>query len=179
MPDQDVLVSPPRTVMEVFKTLPEGTHAEVIQSTLYIAPSPSPDHQDVAGNLFFEIKLFLKEINLGKVIISPIDVYLDEHSNAVQPDLVYISNENNLKPDARGLHGIPDLIIEVLSPGNKKHDQVTKKNLYEKFGVREYWIVDPQTRLASGYLLQNGVYVPLGEYTGKLPSNLLRKEFAF
>jgi Uma2 family endonuclease len=179
MPDQEILVSPPRTVLEVFKMLPEGTHAEVIQSSLYMAPSPSPEHQDVAGNLFFEIKLFLKEHSSGKIFFSAIDVYLDEHSNAVQPDLAYISNENKIKTDARGLHGVPDLIIEVLSPGNKKHDQVTKKNLYEKFGVKEYWIVDPQTRVASGYWLQDGVYVPLGESTGKLHSKLLGKEFPF
>lgn len=51
------------------------------------------------------------------------------------------------------MHGVPDLVIEILSPGNKKHDQVTKKNLYEKFAVKEFWIVDPETKEATGYWL--------------------------
>jgi Uma2 family endonuclease len=179
MQDQGTVVSPPRTIMEVFRMLPEGTHAEIIEGNLYMAPSPSPHHQETTGDLFFEIKAFLKKAMTGKIYIAPVDVYLDEQANAVQPDLVFFLNNNPVGVERDGLHGVPDLLVEVLSPGNKNHDEVVKKNLYEKFGVKEYWIIDPATKLAKGYSLKEGKYAPLGEYEGQVKSVLLQHTFRF
>lgn len=171
---------PPRTVMEVFKMLPEGTLAEVIENTLYMSPTPIKEHQRILRKLSTQLDLFVTEKNLGEIFYGPFDVFLDENSNAVQPDLLFISNENSHIIDAfQTVHGVPDLIIEVLSPGNKQHDTVTKKDLYEKFGVKEYWIVDPETKSATGYLLKNRRYISLGEFVGNINSPLLQQTFSF
>jgi Uma2 family endonuclease len=176
---QKTISKPPRTAFDVFQMLPEGTLAEVIENQLFMAPSPSPDHQEASGNIFIEISLFVRKNKLGKVFIAPIDLYLDEYSNVVQPDLLFISKNNSLVIDKRGLKGVPDLVIEVLSPGNKKYDSVKKKNLYEKFGVKEYWIVDPETKIATGFLLKGTVYVNQKESKGQLRSSVLGEAFAF
>ena len=175
----EVLVSPPRTVMQVFRTLPEGTLAEVINDNLYMSPAPNPFHQRVAKKISFKIDEFVTKAELGEVFISPVDLYLDENSNAVQPDVLYFSNRNKLIVDKEGLHGVPELIIEILSPGNKDHDRITKKALYEKFGVKEYWIVDPETAQATGFLLEGQTYLPLGEFHGQIKSILLQKDFSY
>lgn len=176
---QKVISSPPRTAFDVFQMLPEGTLAEVIENQLFMAPSPTPDHQDATGNLFIEISLFVRKNKLGRVFFSPIDLYLDQHSNVVQPDILFIANENPLIIDKRGLKGVPDLIIEVLSPGNKKYDSIKKKKLYEKFGVKEYWLVDPETKIANGFLLKGQIYVSQKESRNQLHSSILKKKFSF
>lgn len=176
---QKEYIKPPRTAFEVFQMLPEGTLAEVIENQLFMTPAPSPDHQETSGDLFIEISLFVKKKKLGKVYIAPIDLYLDEYSNVVQPDLLFISKNNSLVIDKRGLRGVPDLIIEILSPGNKNYDSLKKKNLYEKFGVKEYWMVDPETKLATGFLLEGNRYINQKESIGKLRSAVLAEAFHF
>jgi Uma2 family endonuclease len=171
--------NPPRTAFDVFQMLPEGTLAEVIENQLFMPPSPSPDHQETSGNLFYEITSHVRKKKLGKIFFAPLDLYLDEHSNVVQPDIVFIAKNNPLVIDKRGLRGVPDLIIEILSPGNKKYDSVKKKNLYEKFGVKEYWIVDPETKIAIGFLLKGSVYINQKESRGQLRSSIIGETFAF
>jgi Uma2 family endonuclease len=171
--------NPPRTAFDVFQMLPEGTLAEVIENQLFVKPPPSPYHQEVAGNFFTGISLFVRKNKLGKLFFAPLDLYLDEHSNVVQPDILFISKTNPLVIDKKGLKGVPDLIVEILSPGNKKYDFVKKKNLYEKFGVKEYWIVDPETKIATGFLLRGSVYINQKESRGQLRSSVLGETFAF
>jgi len=164
--------------MEVFKNLPEGTLAELINDNLYMSPSPAFKHQ----KLLFSIAKKLSELTqrMGEVIISPFDVYLDEQKNAVQPDIIFVRNENQSIIDESGhIHGVPDLVFEILSPGNKEHDLIIKKDLYEKFGVKEYWIVDPETRLTLGYQLQKGLYQKISEELGQVNSPLLALNFQF
>lgn len=177
---QETMVHPPRTIMEVFKMLPEGTLAEVIENTLYMSPTPTGQHQKVLTDLLFTIKLFVEQNDLGLVLPAPLDVFLDETSNAVQPDLLFISKSKLaiFNPDGP-VNGVPDLIVEVLSPGNKKHDMVRKKDLYEKFGVHEYWIVDPANKNSIGYSLVGNTFTLIGEYQGELPSKLLNHSFIF
>ena len=81
--------------------------------------------------------------------------------------------------DKRGLKGVPDLIIEVLSSGNKKYDSVKKKKLYEKFGVKEYGLVDPETKIANGFLLKRLSYVSQKKSHQQLHSRVLKKTFTF
>ncbi len=176
---QKAISSPPRTAYDVFQMLPEGTLAEVIENQLFMAPSPTPDHQDATGNLFIEISLFVRKNKLGRVFFSPIDLHLDEESNVVQPDILFIANGNPLIIDKQGLKGVPDLIIEVLSPGNKKYDSVKKKKLYEKFGVKEYWLVDPETKIANGFLMKGQIYTNQKESRNQLHSSVLKKTFSF
>jgi Uma2 family endonuclease len=177
---QETMVHPPRTIMEVFKMLPQGTLAEVIENTLYMSPTPTGQHQRVLKELLVQFDLTLKKSGIGEVFIAPLDVFLDEISNAIQPDLFFIEAKNLSMVDPNGhVHGVPDLIIEILSPGNAKHDKVRKKDLYEKFGVKEYWIVDPSDKKTIGYSLVDNKFISLGEFQGELLSALLKQSLIF
>ncbi len=177
---KSLIESPPRTMMEVYKSLPEGTLVELIENSLYRSPSPLPRHQLVLNEINFQLLLLFKKSKSGMVYLSPFDVYLDESGNAVQPDLSIILNSNprTVQPDGH-FHGVPDMIIEILSHGNKDHDRVKKKALYEQFGVKEYWMVDPETKATEGYTLKNGAYSPLTGGPGKFSSSLLGIEINF
>ncbi len=172
------MVHPPKTIMEVFKMLPEGTLAEVIENTLYMSPTPTGNHQRVSRLLLTQIDQHVTSHDLGEMFGAPFDVYLNEDANAVQPDLFFIAKKNLGIFDPKGhIHGIPDLVIEILSPGNRKHDEVIKKNLYEKFGVKEYWIVDPDTREFTGFTLSNQKFALIEKSTGTMRSILLNETF--
>jgi Uma2 family endonuclease len=176
---EDLISRPPRTIMEVYKMLPEGTLAELIDGNIYMSPAPNSKHQEITTELASYIFIHVKEHVLGKTYASPIDVFLDEQKNAVQPDIVFIAEKNQsiIKVDA--IHGSPDMVIEVLSPGNKNQDLVKKKNLYEKFGVKELWIIDPETKEATGYFLEGGLYREFFKSVGHLQSQLLNTTFKF
>ena len=164
--------------MEVFKSLPTGTLAEVIENTLYMSPTPTSNHQRMIVKLVTQIAPWVGSENKGEVFVAPLDVYLDNEDNAVQPDILFIAKENlNIVKENGHVHGIPDLIIEILYPGNRSHDLVVKKNLYEKFGVPEYWIVDPLTGQTSGYQLKEGRYTLIMEDSSIISSPLLQKTF--
>jgi Uma2 family endonuclease len=121
---------------------------------------------------------FAAKKNIGEVYVAPFDVYMDEHSNAVQPDIIFVSKENeSIVKDH--IHGVPDLLIELLSPGNKSHDTVRKKNLYEKFGVKEYWIIDPETKESIGYALEEKQYREFFRSSGQISSRLLDATFTY
>lgn len=171
--------NPPRTIMEVFKILPEGTLAELIDGSIYMSPSPTARHQRTVGKLYKVLSAHIEKNRLGEIFISPFDVYLDEIANAVQPDLIFIAADNFSVIGEDAIHGVPDMLLEILSPGNPQHDLVRKKGLYEKFGVREYWIINPDTKEASGFVLKDGKYGDAVQFTGKIKSALLCQEFIF
>lgn len=176
---REATIQRPRSVMEVFKMLPEGTLAEVIENALYMSPAPTPGHQKISIVLSSAIFNYAEKNKIGEVYYSPIDVFLDEASNAVQPDIVFFFKETLIKIDNTGLHGTPDLIIEIQSPGNAKHDLVTKKMLYEKFGVKEYWVIDPESGMSLGFSMKGTVYASLGEFKKEVRSLLLDQVFLF
>lgn len=165
--------------MEAYKSLPEGTLAEVIDNQIYMSPSPAYNHQDVLFEIASQLRLNLKKSG-GKVVISPFDVYLDETSNAVQPDIVVIlkGNKGVLNYDGH-FHGTPDILIEVLSPYNKEHDLVRKKDLCERFGVKEYWIVDPETKSSTIFELTGSKFQLAFESKAILKSKLLETSIVF
>ncbi len=172
--------SPPRTIMQVYKSLPEGTLAELIDNTIYMSPAPKFNHQKTSRTIAHQLENLILDGGLGEVISAPFDVYLDKTSNAVQPDIVVVLKQNDGIIDRQGsIHGVPDLLIEILSEGNEKNDTVRKKELYEKFGVKEYWIVDPESKRSIGYTLVNGRYKKLEEETGIIRSVLLEATFNF
>jgi Uma2 family endonuclease len=174
------IISAPRTMMQVFDMLPEGTLAELINNHLYMSPSPKARHQRLLTQLVIKIGNHIESMNLGELYVAPFDVYLDNEQNAVQPDIIFVSTENSsIVDDDDVIHGVPDLIIEILSPGNPDHDKVIKKNLYEHFGVKEYWIIDPATKETTGYQWQNGSYRELKSLKGTIDSKLLKKVIEF
>ena len=169
----------PKTALDVFRMLPEGTLCEVIDNILYMSPAPIFRHQKLLGFLFKKISDHVDSQNLGEVIFSPFDVYFEELLSAVQPDLLFVSNQNMgiLKKDGR-IHGTPDLIIEVLS-GDKQRDKVMKKSLYERAGVKEYFIINPENKRIQAYILKNGLFELSYEDEGKFRSALLNLSFEF
>jgi Uma2 family endonuclease len=175
-----MLSNPPKTIMEVYKMLPEGTLAELINGRIYMTPPPNIEHQGIAMTISGEIYMALKMKKIfGKVYASPVGVFLDEYENAVQPDIVFIAarNKSLIKPDA--IHGVPDLMLEILSPGNRVHDLKRKKTLYERFGVKEYWIIDPNLREAVGHRIIKGVYEEFFRAVGKIQSPVLKRTIKF
>lgn len=164
--------------MEVFRMLPEGTRAELINKVIYMSPSPIRKHQEIVGDLFAEVRIHVRQRDLGKVFIAPFDVYLDEESNAVQPDIIFVSKEN-LGIVHDHIHGVPDLVVEILSEGNKDHDLKRKRKLYEKFGIPEYWVIDPDTREAIVLQIRNTKYVEFFRGQSVVKSALLKSEFQF
>jgi Uma2 family endonuclease len=98
----------------------------------------------------------------------------------VQPDLIFVGSEKlHIIDDDDVIHGVPDLIIEILSKGNQDHDEKVKKELYERFGVKEYWIVDPANKSTTGYQLLQGVYKSLESGNSKITSALFNHSFTF
>jgi len=147
----------PRTAMEVFEMLPEGTLCEVIDNALYMSPSPTTDHQRISMKISSRIELFISEHSLGEVFASPCDVYLDNGDNVVQPDVLFIKAERSSIIEQKGIIGSPDFVIEILS-SNMKLDKETKLELYQRNAIPEYFIIAPDTKEVSHYLLTDGLY---------------------
>ena len=171
---------PPRTIMEVFKMLPEGTLAELINGQIYMSPTPTNLHQRISRRILIKLSEFVEKNQLGEVFCAPLDIYFDNTSNAVQPDIIFISRDNAAQPlDKIPYQGIPDLLVEILSPSNNKHDLVTKKDLYENFGVKEYWIIDPTSKESIVYQLIGKEYKLVARNSATLFSPLLNQAFNY
>lgn len=153
----ETAIQPPRTMMDVFKSLPEGTRIQLIENNLVISPEPLDRHQLVISEVFPDFAIHVRKNKLGTCRVAPYDVYLDKN-NAFQPDIVFISNDRIKFIEEDGLHGAPDLVIEVLSPSTAKYEVSEKKEAYEKAGVKEYWIIDPIDNITIGYYLAGDEY---------------------
>ena len=169
----------PKTALDVFRLLPEGTLCEVIDNVLYMSPASKYTHQSLLFLLAKKIDRCLEGKNIGEVIISPFDVFFENLLSAVQPDILVLLNQNRhiLKEDG-SIYGAPDVIIEILS-SDKKRDAVKKKSLYERAGVKEYFIVNPSEREITGWLLKENVYQHQSTEAGKFKSAILSFEFEF
>ena len=169
----------PKTALDVFRLLPEGTLCEVIDNVLYMSPAPKYNHQRLLGLMYKIISAHVEKSNTGEIIISPFDVYFENLHSAVQPDLLVVLNENRdiLKEDGY-IHGAPDVIIEVLSR-DKKRDLVKKKSLYERAGVKEYFTVNPDNREITSWLLKENIYQLQYIDSGKFKSFILQFELIF
>ncbi len=132
---------------------------ELIDGELVKKAAPSPLHQRVSKNLEFAYQLFLREHPIGEVFHAPIDVVFEEN-NACQPDICFISTEREFIVDLNeGILGAPDLIVEIISPGSIRRDRVDKKELYERFTVNEFWLIDPINRTVEIYSMKENAYV--------------------
>lgn len=134
--------------------LPEDVRAELIDGQIYYMSAPSRFHQEILGNLYTEINLYIRSKKGScRVYPAPFAVKLrKDKENTVEPDISVICNRSNLTE--KGCTGAPDWIIEIVSPGNAGHDYIRKLNLYADAGVREYWIVDPAEERVLVYSLE-------------------------
>ena len=146
-----------------YLTWSDGERWELIDGIPYnMSPAPKRMHQDVEGNIYVILRNFLKK-KPCKVYIAPFDVVLSEKDTnnelidtVVQPDISVICDTSKL--DDAGCKGAPDFIIEILSQSTALKDATTKKDLYEKSGVKEYWMVDIWTKCINVYILKKGKY---------------------
>lgn len=142
----------------------DGWRYEVIEGELYVNPAPRPKHQEATLNLATALSQFVRDHQLGKVYVSPIDVTLPDLASPVQPDLLFIAAECLEIVKETFIEGAPDLIVEVLSPGNWLDDRRIKFRVYALAGVREYWIVDVDRRQIEMFHLEGQSYAQVGRY---------------
>jgi Uma2 family endonuclease len=137
---------------------------EIIGGNLSMSPAPSTRHQEIILELAARIRELVKEKQLGKIYIAPVDVVIADLAQPVQPDILFVPATKLDMVKEHYIEGVPELIIEVLSPGNPRHDRYTKYQLYAEAGVKEYWIVDPESCTADVYALRGQAYVPFGHF---------------
>jgi Uma2 family endonuclease len=152
-----------------FKQLGETVQpTELIDGEVIVSPTPRNIHQESVGETYF----FLKQLSrqnpaAGRAVIAPMDVWLGE--DCVQPDVFWVSGEGSqCKLGEDGYwYGAPDLVVEVLSPSTAHRDRGVKFDLYEKHGVREYWLADPDGQYIEVYGRENERFVRVGVFTGE------------
>ena len=134
----------------------DGKRYEIIDGVLYEMSSPSVNHQDILGELYVQLHNYLKGKKC-KVFILPLDVCLSgvkepkKEYNIVEPDIIVVCDEKKITDKC--IIGAPDMVIEVVSKYSRKHDTFIKFNLYQKYGVKEYWIIDVEAETISQYIL--------------------------
>jgi len=122
----------------------DGLRHELIDGEHYVTPSSNTKHQRVSINLTVLIGGWLEQHPVGQLFHAPFDVVFS-HYDVVEPDLLYLSNARAADAlTAKHVRGVPELVVEIGSPGTRKRDETIKRRLYERTGVTEYWIVDPE-----------------------------------
>lgn len=150
-----------------YKSLPysERQRYELLAGELIpMPPSPGEAHQWACGELAFHLRRFVKERQLGRVYKAPLDVVLGEPEQVVQPDILYVSQARRRIIQEDEIRGAPDLVVEVLSPTTAEKDRTYKRTLYARHGVKEYWIVDPDSPAIEVLQLKERGYGRAGLY---------------
>ena len=149
----------------------DGKRHEVIDGEHHVTPSPTTRHQLISMNLTRTFNRYLDRCPVGHVFAAPLDVVFSD-LDVVAPDLIYISRERDGILTEQHVRGAPDLVVEVLSPGTRKTDEVTKRKLYERFGVQEYWVVDPELDAVKVYRRVEGAFARVEELSAEAGSTL-------
>jgi Uma2 family endonuclease len=156
-----------RFTYEDFLNFPsDGKRHEVIDGEHYVTPSPNTKHQVVSMNLTRAFNFYLERQRVGQVFAAPFDVVFSD-LDVVEPDLLYISRERSGILTDEHVRGSPDLVVEIVSPGTRKTDEVTKRKVYERFDVKEYWVVDPELDAVKVYRRDGGVFARAAELTAE------------
>ena len=151
-----------RTYADYCRT-PDDERYELLDGELVMVPAPSTGHQRIDTRLGALLHVFVNEKDLGEVFHAPFDVVLSE-TDVVQPDLLFISNERAYIITPANARGAPDLVVEILSPSTATRDRTFKRALYARYGVREYWLVDPDARTITVLLLDDGAFAEVAHY---------------
>jgi Uma2 family endonuclease len=150
----------------------DGKRREIIDGELFVTPSPFTRHQQIVGNLYWLIRSFLEEHPVGHVYLAPLDVVFTKY-DVVEPDLLFVSNERREVITVKNLQGAPDLVIEVLSEGTRRTDEIRKRRLYDERGVAEYWIVDPEVETVKVYRRGGEAFARVAELSNEIPGEVL------
>lgn len=156
-----------------YAALPDdGQRYEIIDGVLLLMMfAHSPQHQRIVGRISRYLSTYVDNTSLGEVFIGPLDVELFPKT-VVQPDILIILKTGSAKITSTHIKGVPDLTVEVSSPGTVGHDRSVKQKAYERAGVREYWFVDPLAHTIEILVLKGKTYSSLGVFSGEqtLPS---------
>ena len=126
-----------------YRALPEGPpYYQLVEGDLIMAPSPNSFHQDIAFNVAFLLRQHVTKRGLGKVCIAPLDVYLSD-VNVFQPDVFFLSGQSLPLLRDDGVHGAPDLVVEIVSPSHGLLEAKRKRPIYARHGVKEEWLIEP------------------------------------
>jgi Uma2 family endonuclease len=155
------------TYDDLFALPDDGKRYEIIEGELYEMPAPESAHAFTIVNLLMALYPIVAGLG-GRVATAPLDVFF-AGANPVQPDIVVLLAEGNARVVRRGIEGPPDLLIEALSASNRGHDLLTKRALYARGGIREYWIVDPGTRSVEILSLDRDAFHQVAVHSGREP----------
>jgi len=137
----------------------DDVRRELIDGVPYLMAGPNRQHQEISRNLLEQLLIFLKG-KPCKVYYAPFDVRLNADTlddTVVQPDILIVSDHSIL--DDAGCAGVPDMVVEILSPSTAGYDRTAKFNTYRRFGVKEFWIIDPETKTLAIHILTDGNYI--------------------
>jgi Uma2 family endonuclease len=137
-----------------------GDRHEIIDGELVVTPSPIPVHQIISANLFSALDRLVRDGQLGMVLSAPTDIQLTP-DNVLVPDIFFIARDRLHAVGDKAIEAPPDLVVEILSPGTRQRDLTIKRELYARFGIREYWIVDPRSRSVTILALVGDRYEPI------------------
>jgi len=153
---------PYKLSLDEYMELPnDGKRYQILDGVLDVTPAPQPRHQHIQNRLAYVLTAELEERGRGVIYAAPIDVVL--HSNTiVQPDLIFVATERLHIVGESNVQGAPDLVVEILSPSTRRTDVLVKSELYARFGVSTYWVVDPDLDRIETYQLTKGCYEPAG-----------------
>jgi Uma2 family endonuclease len=148
-----------------YMTWDDDKRRELIDGVPYLMSAPNRRHQELLGNLHGQFWTFLKGKKC-RVYLAPFDVRLNADTfddTVVQPDLLIVCDESIL--NKAGCKGVPDMVVEILSPSTSRYDRIIKFDTYLKAGIREYWIIDPEAKILAVHILSDGYYI-IHPYSG-------------
>ncbi len=167
-----------KATVEEYNQLPEGAKYQLIEGKMIDMPSPTKKHQEILMEIAFQLKTLIKQGGQFHVMIAPMDVHLDEE-NVYQPDIFLYASERAALMQSHGFQGAPDVVIEVSSKGTVFYDYNKKFRHYEKAGVREYFIVDPEDKAVYRFDLKEGAFEEQFLGYGKVISLLFDFDISF
>lgn len=162
----DTIQQFPWTYTRMLKELKGDARYELRNNELIDMSSPSFTHQQLLQVIFQLFYHFVNSDRKGSLILAPFDVILDEN-NVVQPDLLFVANDHADRIQERGIFGSPDLVVEIVSKSSIIRDYVEKKEDYERFGIREYWIIDPQNKFIQVFHLEGNKFKTFSSADGE------------
>ncbi len=147
---------------EDYRNTTDEQRYELLDGELVVLPTPNIAHQVTLGDIFCELYDFLKEKKTGEAFMRVAVVLSD--TNVVEPDITFVSASRMDIVETDDIRGAPDLVVEVISPSNPERDLVRKRDIYARYGVGEYWIVDPDACSIRVMTLEGSTYSTIGEY---------------
>ncbi len=158
-----------------YETFPDdGNRYEIIDGEVIVSPPLITAHQWTSAELTWLLGAHIRQHGLGRLFYAPFAVMLSPH-DVFEPDIAFISHDRMPLVEVKGMHGAPDLCIEIASPSTRGYDRTVKYERYARFGVKEYWIVDPEAKTSTVFALVRGTYVAIALARGEdsVPSRVL------